>query len=790
MLLRSRSSLRRQNWNISVLALALALAGWLAAGGQDVRAQSPQSTLTSSSPESGGNFGDGLATADVTGDGTSDFIVGATQENTDAGRVHYLDGTDGSEIRMVVSPNASGGSGGFGETLDLVGDVNGDDTPDLIVGAEGETVDGNTDAGRAYIVSGTDGAILEILEAPTPTGGGAFGQSVAGIGNVGGNGDPDVAVGEDGSAYVYDGDNGSRLYTISRPSVADADFGTSVAGIQDVGGGSTPDVLVSGEESAGSEQGVGHVFAVDGADGSLISAIGGSDGIEEPGGDMDTGFGELTASISSVNGDGTPDILIGAPGTMVSGVEAGQAYVFDGTDGTKIGTIKPPNPESEGEFGTVSAVGDLTGDNVPEIAVGAPGETAGGLSSAGRVYLFDGANGTRLGNAITSPNKTDNPLFEAPNGGLGTSFARLGDLDGNGKPEVFVGAPHETVGGTGGAGRAYVLRGEELAPTASASKSVDGDGLKDFGSTGIDVNFSNTSGSGTVAVEKFTGGPIGTDGISESTVSSYRFTIKATGGVSTGSGTKVRFEVATLGGVSTPSDVSVYKRSPAGEGSFSSVSTSYDGSDEIVATVSGFSEFVLASDNNSLPVELADFTVRASDGDALLRWQTASETNNAGFEVQHRSPASDSWATLDFVESKASGGTSTNAFSYRFRAETETPGTHRFRLRQVDADGTATLTDPVALQIRMKEALRLSPPAPNPVSDDANFSFAVKEASRATVTVYNSLGQRVATLYEGRVPGGEPQHLQVSTSDLPSGMYVLRLQANGQTRTQRVTVVR
>ena len=72
----------------------------------------------------------------------------------------------------------------------------------------------------------------------------------------------------------------------------------------------------------------------------------------------------------------------------------------------------------------------------------------------------------------------------------------------------------------------------------------------------------------------------------------------------------------------------------------------------------------------------------------------------------------------------------------------------------------------------------------------ATLSFAVNERTRATVTVYNVLGQRVATLYEGTPTAGERRSLDLDARPLPSGTYLVRLEAGGHTRTRRVTVVR
>ena len=90
----------------------------------------------------------------------------------------------------------------------------------------------------------------------------------------------------------------------------------------------------------------------------------------------------------------------------------------------------------------------------------------------------------------------------------------------------------------------------------------------------------------------------------------------------------------------------------------------------------------------------------------------------------------------------------------------------------------------------MQEALRLAPPSPNPARSASALSFAVKEEAEATVAVYNTLGQRVKTLYDGFPTAGESQRVRVGTDGLSSGTYFIRLEAAGKTKTERLTVVR
>jgi len=196
------------------------------------------------------------------------------------------------------------------------------------------------------------------------------------------------------------------------------------------------------------------------------------------------------------------------------------------------------------------------------------------------------------------------------------------------------------------------------------------------------------------------------------------------------------------------------------------------------------------SGQNRLPVEMAGLEALQSGSSVELTWQTASETNNAGFNVQLETEEG-SWTTLGFVESRANGGTTTETQSYRYTVDRDLePGTHRFRLQQTDLDGSSTLTEPVSVDVQMQRPATLRAPAPNPVSSSAAVSFAVKKQAEATIQLYNTLGQQVATVYEGTPAAGESQTARIEATDLPSGVYFLRLEADGRVRTERMTVVR
>lgn len=226
----------------------------------------------------------------------------------------------------------------------------------------------------------------------------------------------------------------------------------------------------------------------------------------------------------------------------------------------------------------------------------------------------------------------------------------------------------------------------------------------------------------------------------------------------------------------------------------SSSSGTYSEEDEEIALDKdgdGTVEETISTGSSTLPVELASFEAVATETGARLTWRTASETGNAGFEVQRQKKESEGgWTQVGYVESKAPGGTTTETTSYNFVVEDLPVGSHRFRLRQVDLEGSSTLTDPVSVDVQMQEALSLEAPAPTPVSTTATLSFAVKEQAETRITLYNTLGQQVATVYKGTPRVGEQQTAQVDVSGLSSGTYFLRMEAGGRTQTRRLTVVK
>ena len=187
------------------------------------------------------------------------------------------------------------------------------------------------------------------------------------------------------------------------------------------------------------------------------------------------------------------------------------------------------------------------------------------------------------------------------------------------------------------------------------------------------------------------------------------------------------------------------------------------------------------------PVELTRFDADLDGRTARLVWETASETNNAGFEVQHRPAEAGSFAVLGFVEGH---GTTLDAQSYSFTVADLTPGRHVFRLKQIDFDGTFEYSPEVEVSVEMPEAYFVSEIYPNPFNPQATLQFAVRQSQQVEVSVYNMLGQRVLDLYRGVSSAGVTQTVQIDGSRLVTGTYVVQITGERFVETQTVTLVK
>lgn len=197
----------------------------------------------------------------------------------------------------------------------------------------------------------------------------------------------------------------------------------------------------------------------------------------------------------------------------------------------------------------------------------------------------------------------------------------------------------------------------------------------------------------------------------------------------------------------------------------------------------------------ALPVELVAFNAQLDGNKVVLQWETASELNNAGFEVQWLSeeatPKSEienqKWEALTFVEGY---GTTEQPRQYSQRVDGLTPGHHRFRLKQVDYDGTFAYSPEIEVAVEVPGAYHLSAAYPNPFNPQTSFSLSVAQTQDVEVAVYDLQGREVALLHKGRMEAQTARTFRVEAHDLPSGLYLIRVLGEQFAASQSIMLVK
>ena len=203
--------------------------------------------------------------------------------------------------------------------------------------------------------------------------------------------------------------------------------------------------------------------------------------------------------------------------------------------------------------------------------------------------------------------------------------------------------------------------------------------------------------------------------------------------------------------------------------------------------------------NNAVPVELTLFTATYQANSVKLEWATATETNNSGFEIQHKvvsqkSAVSNSeFETIGFTPGH---GTTTETKSYKFIDNNLSVGKHFYRLKQVDYVGAYEYSNEIEVDIAAPKKYDLGQNYPNPFNPSTSIQFSLPVAAEVVITLYNSLGQNVHELVNRNFAAGL-HHFEFSAkgvsasggdaASLTSGVYYYRIQAEGNDGTNYVS---
>jgi hypothetical protein len=187
-----------------------------------------------------------------------------------------------------------------------------------------------------------------------------------------------------------------------------------------------------------------------------------------------------------------------------------------------------------------------------------------------------------------------------------------------------------------------------------------------------------------------------------------------------------------------------------------------------------------------LPVELTYFTA-ALDGNAVqLRWRTETEVNNYGFDIL-RLAQNDEWITIGFVEGN---GNTNSPRNYDFWDETiANSGKYNYRLKQIDNDGTFEYSDVIIVNVGVPNNFYLSQNYPNPFNPETRIDFTLPGKQIITLKVYSILGELVEELMNEEKPAGN-YSVTFDASNLPSGIYIYRLQTENYSTNRKMTLLK
>ena len=500
---------------------------------------------------------------DVNGDGLDDLLVGAPGDDTNgsnSGASYVVFGKIGGGA--VDLSDIAAGNGGYvitgissadpsGDAVSAAGDVNGDGLDDLIIGRS-RADDNGLDAGSSVVVFGkTDGLPIALDDVSQwfntggfvingVSAGDRFGASVSAAGDVNGDGMDDLIIGaskddpngeSSGTSYVVFGkttgtavnvisverDADLRGFVINGVSTGD-NSGWSVSSAGDVNGDGFDDLIVGAPFDDPNGALSGASFVVFGkADGdainlSVVQNSANNSGFVINGVAAGNQAGISVSSAGDVNGDGLDDLIVGAHGDEPNGAYSGASFVvFGKADGIAVNLSDVQQSSNNSGFvingagehdrsgWSVSSAGDINGDGLDDLIVGALAEAANGTLTGASYVVFGKADGAEV--SLYAISQSANSSGFVINGASeydqsGTSVSSAGDVNGDGFDDLIIGAPNQAYSSNPGA--SFVVFGGDFTSAATQIGTVFDDTLTGnlandvlIGGTGADTLIGN-----------------------------------------------------------------------------------------------------------------------------------------------------------------------------------------------------------------------------------------------------------------------------------------------------------
>ncbi|HPN39343.1 MAG TPA: T9SS type A sorting domain-containing protein [Melioribacteraceae bacterium] len=249
----------------------------------------------------------------------------------------------------------------------------------------------------------------------------------------------------------------------------------------------------------------------------------------------------------------------------------------------------------------------------------------------------------------------------------------------------------------------------------------------------------------------------------------------------------VVFNISDIPGIGNYSDLRILRRSVNGSNwEILNTTIPAKGTELKTSGLTSLGEFAIGSvgSNNPLPVELTSFEAEVVNNDVSLKWVTATELNNYGFEIE-RKKGNEDWIKIGFIEGS---GNSNCIKNYTYIDNKLQYGKYLYRLKQIDTDGKFKYSNQIETTI-LNLSFNVNQNYPNPFNPATTISFSLPNKELVTLKIYDSLGKEIATLVNEELNQGIYEK-SWDASLFGSGVYYYRLTAGGFSKTCKMLLVK
>ena len=206
--------------------------------------------------------------------------------------------------------------------------------------------------------------------------------------------------------------------------------------------------------------------------------------------------------------------------------------------------------------------------------------------------------------------------------------------------------------------------------------------------------------------------------------------------------------------------------------------------------ISEFSDEIYITSAVPTPVELVSFSAKFISDQVVLIWNTISESNNLGFEIQ-KGNDDINFSKIGFV---LGSGTSINPHSYEFEDKDVSLGKYYYRLKQINTNGSYEYSNVMEVQVGVPENFNLSQNYPNPFNPETTIEYTIAKAGNVNITIYDVLGREIRLLVDSHKAAGNYSvkwdSKDNSDKDVSSGLYLCQMKGDGFNKTIKIMLTR